>query len=187
MTYAREELTLNVNGRAYQVRAQTHHTLLQVLRDSLKLFGSARVAASACVARARCCVDGKPVSSCLLLAPLAEGKDILTIEGLESADGTLHVIQQAYLDHTAFQCSYCTPGSSCRPSRCSPSSRTRPARGAGLPGRHAVPLRQLRQDHRRGYGCARPTRRSALSGAHDLARRSAAGTRCAPGATRGKL
>src|SRR5260370_9237072 len=55
-------------------------------------------------------VDGKPKSSCLLLAPLAEGKDILTIEGLDRPDGELHVIQQAYVDHTAFQCSYCTPG-----------------------------------------------------------------------------
>jgi aerobic-type carbon monoxide dehydrogenase small subunit (CoxS/CutS family) len=55
-------------------------------------------------------LDGKPVSGCLLLAPLAEGKDIVTIEGLAGPDGELHVIQQAYLDHTAFQCSYCTPG-----------------------------------------------------------------------------
>jgi aerobic-type carbon monoxide dehydrogenase small subunit (CoxS/CutS family) len=55
-------------------------------------------------------LDGKPVSGCLLLAPLAEGKDILTIEGLAGPDGELHVIQQAYIDHTAFQCAYCTPG-----------------------------------------------------------------------------
>jgi carbon-monoxide dehydrogenase small subunit/isoquinoline 1-oxidoreductase alpha subunit/xanthine dehydrogenase YagT iron-sulfur-binding subunit len=55
-------------------------------------------------------LDGKPISSCLLLAPLAEGKQILTIEGLSSPTGELHPIQQAYVDHTAFQCSYCTPG-----------------------------------------------------------------------------
>jgi carbon-monoxide dehydrogenase small subunit/isoquinoline 1-oxidoreductase alpha subunit/xanthine dehydrogenase YagT iron-sulfur-binding subunit len=55
-------------------------------------------------------LDGKPVSGCLLLAPLAEGKEILTIEGLEGPGGELHPIQQAYVDHTAFQCSYCTPG-----------------------------------------------------------------------------
>ena len=55
-------------------------------------------------------LDGKPVSSCLLLAPLAENKDVLTIEGLAPVTGELHPIQQAYIDHTAFQCSYCTPG-----------------------------------------------------------------------------
>jgi aerobic-type carbon monoxide dehydrogenase small subunit (CoxS/CutS family) len=54
-------------------------------------------------------LDGKPASSCLLLAPLAEGKEITTIEGL-GEPGKLHPIQQAFIDHNAFQCSYCTPG-----------------------------------------------------------------------------
>src|SRR5262245_40043854 len=54
-------------------------------------------------------LDGQPISSCLLLAPLAEGKEIVTIEGL-SSPGKLHPIQQAFIDHNAFQCSYCTPG-----------------------------------------------------------------------------
>jgi aerobic-type carbon monoxide dehydrogenase small subunit (CoxS/CutS family) len=55
-------------------------------------------------------LGGRPVSGCLVLAPMADGADILTIEGMEAPDGTLHPIQQAYVDHTAFQCSYCTPG-----------------------------------------------------------------------------
>ena len=105
-----EPLTLRVNGRAHQVRAQTHHSLLQVLRDSLKLFGVREGCGVVMCGACTVLVDGQPVSSCLLLAPLAEGKDILTVEGLEAADGTLHVVQQAYVDHTAFQCSYCTPG-----------------------------------------------------------------------------
>ncbi len=50
------------------------------------------------------------MSSCLLLAPLAEHKTIITIEGLEGPRGELHPVQQAYIDHTGFQCSYCTPG-----------------------------------------------------------------------------
>ncbi len=54
-------------------------------------------------------LDGNPVSSCLVLAPLAEGKEIQTIEGL-TADGKLHPIQEAFIEHNAFQCSYCTPG-----------------------------------------------------------------------------
>ena len=105
-----EHITLSVNGRTRQVEAQSHHTLLQVLRDSLKLFGVREGCGVGMCGACTVLVDGKPVSSCLLLAPLAEGKDILTIEGLESADGTLHLVQQAFIDHTAFQCSYCTPG-----------------------------------------------------------------------------
>ncbi|MEE8121405.1 MAG: (2Fe-2S)-binding protein, partial [Anaerolineales bacterium] len=54
-------------------------------------------------------VDGKPISSCLMLAALAEGKELLTIEGMDEG-GKLHPIQQAFIDHNAFQCSYCTPG-----------------------------------------------------------------------------
>ena len=110
MTDPRERLILRVNGRTCDVNARTHHTLLQVLRDSLKLFGVREGCGVGMCGACTVLVDGKPMSSCLLLAPLAEGKEILTIEGLESSDGKLHVIQQAYADHTAFQCSYCTPG-----------------------------------------------------------------------------
>jgi aerobic-type carbon monoxide dehydrogenase small subunit (CoxS/CutS family) len=60
-------------------------------------------------------LDGKPVSGCLVLAHQAEGRDVVTVEGLrpaeaETAPDALHPVQQAFVDHTAFQCSYCTPG-----------------------------------------------------------------------------
>ena len=103
-------LTLRVNGRSQRVKARAHHTLLQVLRDSLKLFGAREGCGIGMCGACTVLLDGQPVSSCLLLAPLAEGKEILTIEGLEGPNGELHPIQQAYVDHTAFQCSYCTPG-----------------------------------------------------------------------------
>ena len=103
-------LTLQVNGRRHRVKARTHHTLLQVLRDELKLFGAREGCGIGMCGACTVLVDGRPVSGCLLLAPLAEGKEILTVEGLEGPNGELHVIQQAYVDHTAFQCSYCTPG-----------------------------------------------------------------------------
>lgn len=103
-------LTLRVNGRERRAKARSHHTLLQVLREQLELFGTREGCGIGMCGACTVLLDGKPVSSCLLLAPLAERHDILTIEGLEGPNGELHPIQQAYVDHTAFQCSYCTPG-----------------------------------------------------------------------------
>ena len=70
----------------------------------------ARAAASGCAARARCSWTAGRSRGCLLLAALAEGREITTVEGIEGPNGDLHPIQQAFVDHTAFQCSYCTPG-----------------------------------------------------------------------------
>lgn len=104
-------LTLRVNGRTHRLKARTHHTLLEVLRNELKLLGPREGCGVGMCGACTVLVDGKPVSSCLLLAPLAEQKDILTIEGLPiGPHGELHHVQQAYIDHTGFQCSYCTPG-----------------------------------------------------------------------------
>jgi carbon-monoxide dehydrogenase small subunit/isoquinoline 1-oxidoreductase alpha subunit/xanthine dehydrogenase YagT iron-sulfur-binding subunit len=103
-------VVLRVNGRALRVKARLHHTLLQVLRDELKLFGTREGCGVGMCGACTVLIDGKPISACLLLAPLAEDKEILTIEGLEGPNGELSTIQQAYVDHTAFQCSYCTPG-----------------------------------------------------------------------------
>jgi aerobic-type carbon monoxide dehydrogenase small subunit (CoxS/CutS family) len=103
-------LTLRVNGRAEVVRARPHHTLLDVLRNEVGLTGPREGCGVGMCGACTVLVDGRPVSGCLVLAPMAEGVEITTIEGMEAPDGTLHPIQQAYVDHTAFQCSYCTPG-----------------------------------------------------------------------------
>ncbi len=103
-------LTLRVNGRDHVVRARAHHTLLEVLRNEVGLTGPREGCGVGMCGACTVLLDGKPVSGCLVLAPMAEGREILTIEGMEAPDGTLHPIQQAYVDHTAFQCSYCTPG-----------------------------------------------------------------------------
>jgi len=102
-------IRLKVNGAEQEATVRTHHTLLEVLRGAFKLFCSREGCGIGMCGACTVLLDGKPVSSCLVLAPLAEGKEIQTIEGL-TADGKLHPIQEAFIDHNAFQCSYCTPG-----------------------------------------------------------------------------
>jgi aerobic-type carbon monoxide dehydrogenase small subunit (CoxS/CutS family) len=101
---------LTVNGTTRRVKVRAHHTLLEVLRDELGLFGTREGCGIGMCGACTVLWDGKPVSSCLKLAALSEERQITTIEGLEGARGELTPTQQAFSDHTAFQCSYCTPG-----------------------------------------------------------------------------
>ena len=101
-------VTLNVNGVEHEVAVQTHHTLLEVLRNELKLFSVREGCGIGVCGACTVLLDGEPTSSCLLLASLVGDKQITTVEAL--AQEGLHPIQQAFLEHTAFQCSYCTPG-----------------------------------------------------------------------------
>jgi carbon-monoxide dehydrogenase small subunit len=100
---------LKVNGLAHEVAVEPHHTLLEVLRRDFKLFGAREGCGIGMCGACTVLVEGKPVSSCLMLAALAQDHDILTIEGL-AENGELHPVQQAFVDYNAFQCSYCTPG-----------------------------------------------------------------------------
>lgn len=100
---------LRVNGIEHEFTAEPHHTLLEVLRRHLKLFGAREGCGIGMCGACTVLLEDKPVSSCLMLAGLADGKDLVTIEGLVQ-DGELHPIQQAFIDHNAFQCSFCTPG-----------------------------------------------------------------------------
>lgn len=99
---------LKVNGWEQEVAVATHHTLLDVLRREFKLFSVREGCGIGMCGACTVLLDGKPVSTCLMLAPLAAGKEITTVESLGREH--LHPIQQAFVDHTAFQCSYCTPG-----------------------------------------------------------------------------
>jgi carbon-monoxide dehydrogenase small subunit/isoquinoline 1-oxidoreductase alpha subunit/xanthine dehydrogenase YagT iron-sulfur-binding subunit len=100
---------LKVNGLERDVMVEPHHTLLDVLRRDFDLMGVREGCGIGMCGACTVLADGKPLSSCLLLAALAGGWELTTIEGL-SQNGELHPIQQAFVDHTAFQCSYCTPG-----------------------------------------------------------------------------
>jgi carbon-monoxide dehydrogenase small subunit len=105
----RQALNLRVNGLDQEAVVETHHTLLEVLRDQLHLQGVREACGIGVCGSCTVLVDGVPMSSCLMLAALAEGRDVVTIEGL-GRGGELHPVQQAFLEATAFQCSYCTPG-----------------------------------------------------------------------------
>jgi carbon-monoxide dehydrogenase small subunit len=104
-----QQIELKVNGETYQTLIEPHRTLLEVLRENLGLTGSKEMCNKGDCGGCTVIMDGKPVLSCLALAIEAEGKEIVTIEGL--SDGfELHPIQQAFVDHGAIQCGYCTPG-----------------------------------------------------------------------------
>jgi len=102
-------ILLKVNGEAYEVAVEPRMTLLDVLRDNLGLTGTKKACDLGNCGSCTVLLDSKPVVSCLLLAVDAQGRDILTIEGL-AKNGQLHPLQQAFIDYTALQCGFCTPG-----------------------------------------------------------------------------
>ncbi len=104
-----EQITLRVNGQEHRLAVPAHHTLLDVLRDQLKLLGVREGCGIGMCGACTVLADGQPISACLTLAALAEGREILTVEGLGTAEA-LDPIQEAFLARTGFQCSYCTPG-----------------------------------------------------------------------------
>jgi len=98
-----------VNGREIEASVKPNQTLLEWLRDDLRLRGSREGCGVGVCGSCTVLVDGRPVSSCLMLATNADGKEIQTIEGLAKGD-ELDPVQQAFLDQQAFQCGYCTSG-----------------------------------------------------------------------------
>lgn len=103
------ELDFTVNGEAVHLRVSPGTTLLDALRDELELTGTKYGCGEGECGACSVMLDGKLVSACLVLAVECAGSEVLTVEGLE-ADGRLHPIQQAFVDHGAVQCGFCTPG-----------------------------------------------------------------------------
>ena len=103
------EITLHVNGGKRRLAVRAEQTLLDVLRDGLGLLSVREGCGIGMCGACTVLVDGRPISACLTLAALMDGRDICTVEGLGEA-GRLDVVQEAFLARTGFQCSYCRPG-----------------------------------------------------------------------------
>ena len=103
------QIRLKVNGFEYDILAKPNRTLLDVLREEIGLTGTKRACGKGACGACTVIMDGEAILSCLVLAVQAQGKDILTIEGL-SKDGKLDPLQDAFVKYGAIQCGFCTPG-----------------------------------------------------------------------------
>ncbi len=106
---SKQAINAVVNGEPVTFLASPQQTLLDALRDELNLTGTKEGCGSGDCGACSVRVDGRLVCSCLVLAPEAEGRVIETVEGLATS-GTLHPVQQQFLEHAALQCGFCTPG-----------------------------------------------------------------------------
>jgi carbon-monoxide dehydrogenase small subunit len=102
-------IKLKVNGESYDIVIAPYRTLLDVLREELRLTGSKKGCDAGDCGACTVLLDGKPVNSCLVLAATVQDAEILTIEGL-AQNGKLHPLQQAFISEGAVQCGFCTPG-----------------------------------------------------------------------------
>ena len=102
-------LELRVNGDPYEVMIESRRTLLEVLREDLRLIGTKECCGLGACGMCTVLMEHKAILSCLTLAIEAQGKEITTIEGVTQG-GRLHQLQEAFVDHGAVQCGFCTPG-----------------------------------------------------------------------------
>ncbi len=105
----KREVHITVNGDDYHLLVDSQRTLLEVIRDEIGLTGTKNGCGQGECGACTVLLDGAPVNSCLVLALEADGRDVLTIEGLGTGD-KLHPVQEAFVELGAIQCGFCTPG-----------------------------------------------------------------------------
>jgi len=108
----KHQITLTVNGVVMKIEVAPWATLLDALREHLNLTGTKKGCDHGQCGACTVLVNGMRINSCLTLAVMQDGAEITTIEGLAEGE-SLHPVQQAFIDHDAFQCGYCTPGQIC--------------------------------------------------------------------------
>jgi xanthine dehydrogenase YagT iron-sulfur-binding subunit len=106
-------VTLRVNKSVHELTLEPRVTLLDALREHLGLMGTKKGCDRGQCGACTVLVNGRRVNSCLTLAVMHPGDEIVTVEGLAPAEGELHPLQSAFLHHDAFQCGFCTPGQLC--------------------------------------------------------------------------
>ena len=104
-----QKLALKVNGERRELEVAQHRSLLDVLREELGLTGTKKGCNAGDCGACTVLLDGVPVNACLVLAVQAAGREVTTIEGV-AEDGKLHPVQEAFVEHGAAQCGFCTPG-----------------------------------------------------------------------------
>jgi len=108
----RHAVALRINGSDIHIQVSPWVTLLDLLREQLHLTGSKKGCDQGQCGACTVLIDGKRINACLTLAVMQNGRQITTVEGLAQG-GALHPLQQAFIEHDAFQCGYCTPGQLC--------------------------------------------------------------------------
>jgi len=104
------EIRFILNGNEIQMQVEDHWTLLHLLREVIGLSGTKEGCGSGECGACTVIVDGQAINSCLYLAPEINDRELLTIEGLAAADGTLHPLQQSFVENGGIQCGFCSPG-----------------------------------------------------------------------------
>ncbi|HHB91446.1 MAG TPA: (2Fe-2S)-binding protein [Anaerolineae bacterium] len=105
----KHHISFTINGQSMELTVLSHQTLLEVIRNDLRLTGAKHGCSTGECGACSVIMNGEVVNACMVLAPEVDGTDILTVEGLSDGE-ELHPLQKSFIDHHGVQCGYCAPG-----------------------------------------------------------------------------